>query len=235
MLYLHIKAPFAAFRSFTAGSFRPTAPFITPSAAYGLLMNIAGIETRRDDGISLMTMTADNTPTLEIAIGAVTFPERQSMFQQLHNYPVGGTAEEKKEREKRCLSGKANIQPVRREFLSGIDACIAVKGCKEAEKNIRSGLAGVNGASRYGVLFLGDNAFMPDVIREEANPVTAHWYVQLPQGASGPKDKLCRLTVTIDRADMTRTSAPLFYPIEVATTDIPDRAWSLVGPRHDNG
>lgn len=232
MLYLRIKSPFAVFRSFTAGSFRPTAPFITPSAAYGLLMNIAGIETRRDDGVSLMTLTADDTPSLEIAIGAVTFPERQSMFQQLHNYPVGNSA---KEREESCNGSKYNIQPIRREFLSDIDACIAVKGGEETEQNIRSGLSGANGVSRYGVLFLGDNAFMPDVIREEANPVAAHWYVQLPRGASGPKDKLCRLTVTIDRADMTLTSAPLFYPAEAATAEIPNEAWSRVGPKHGNG
>ncbi len=232
MLYLRIKAPFAAFRSFTAGSFRPTAPFITPSAAYGLLMNIAGIETRRDDGVSLMTLTADDTPSFEIAIGAVTFPERQSIFQQLHNYPVGASA---KEREESCRGSKYNIQPIRREFLSGIDACIAIKGLEETERKIRSGLKGENNASRYGVLFLGDNAFMPDIIREESNPVESYWYVRLAKGAYGPKDKLCRLTVTIDRADMTRTSSPLFHPIETATAEIPDEAWIQVGPSYGNG
>ena len=50
MMRLRIRAPFAAFRHFTAGSYRPTAPFITPSAAYGLLLNLAGVETRFDDG-----------------------------------------------------------------------------------------------------------------------------------------------------------------------------------------
>jgi CRISPR-associated protein Cas5t len=227
MLYLHVKAPFAAFRNFTAGSFRPTAPFITPSAAYGLLMNIAGIETRRDDGISLMTMTATDTPTLEIAIGAVSFPERQSMYQQLHNYPVGSSA---KEREENCKGSKYNIQPIRREFLSGVDACIAIQGGEETEQKIRNGLAGANGGSRYGILFLGDNAFMPDLIREVANPVSAHWYVNLSRSDSGPKEKLSRLTVTIDRADMSRTVAPLFFPVETATAEIPDEAWSRVGP-----
>ena len=50
MIRLRVKAPFAAFRYFTAGSYRPTAPFVTPSAAYGLLLNLAGFDTRYDDG-----------------------------------------------------------------------------------------------------------------------------------------------------------------------------------------
>ena len=46
MICLYIQAPFAACRTFTAGWYRPTAGFLTPSAAYGLLLNIAGIESR---------------------------------------------------------------------------------------------------------------------------------------------------------------------------------------------
>jgi len=227
MLYLRIKAPFAAFRTFTAGSFRPTAPFITPSAAYGLLMNVAGIETRRDDGLSAMTLTAEDTPPMEIAIGAVTFPERQSMFQQLHNYPVGSSA---KEREESCKGSKYNIQPIRREFLSDIDACIAVKTDPGTEERIRNGLRGKGNTSRYGVLFLGDNAFMPDVMKETLEPEESYWYVQMPREASGPMDRLCRLTVSIDRADMSKTVAPLFYPTERKGRVIPNGAWSRVGP-----
>ena len=52
----YLQAKFAAFRPFVSGSFRPTAGFITPTAAYGLLLNIAGIEMRHDDGQSVMTL-----------------------------------------------------------------------------------------------------------------------------------------------------------------------------------
>jgi len=227
MMYLHIKAPFAAFRTFTAGSFRPSAPFITPSAAYGLLMNIAGIETRHDDGISPMTLSSDDTPELNIAIGAVSFPERQSMFQQLHNYPVGSS---NKQRADSCRGSKYNIQPVRREFLSGIDACIAIDGNDETEQMIRQGLRGERNGDRYGMLFLGDNTFMPDLLKETDAPLEAHWYVRLPKGTIGPKDRLCRLTINIDRSDMSKTTAPLFYPTDEKTGQIPKEAWSKVGP-----
>src|SRR5829696_6921703 len=95
MLFLYVEAPFATFRTFTAGSYRPTAPFITPSAAYGLLLNVAGIESRRDDGKSVMTLTAAGLPEVEVAVGAVRVPELQSLYQQLHNYPVGATGRDR--------------------------------------------------------------------------------------------------------------------------------------------
>jgi CRISPR-associated protein Cas5t len=66
-------------------SFRPTATFITPSAAYGLALNIAGIESRLDDGKAAMTITSPDLPRVKIAFGALYFPQVQSLYQQAHN------------------------------------------------------------------------------------------------------------------------------------------------------
>ena len=71
MLTLRVKAPFATFRPLSAGSFRPTAPFITPTAAYGLLLNIAGIESRQEDAREVMTLMRDDLPAFRLAIGQV--------------------------------------------------------------------------------------------------------------------------------------------------------------------
>ena len=68
MLTLHIKAPFAAFRTFHTGSFRPTALFIPPSTAYGLILNLAGVESRFDDGKSTMTLMNNSLPNLRLAM-----------------------------------------------------------------------------------------------------------------------------------------------------------------------
>src|ERR1017187_95754 len=108
MLRIRVKAPFAAFRSFTAGSYRPTMPFLTPSAAYGLALNLAAVESRFDDGKSPMTLMRRDLPALEMALGAVTLPEVHSIYQQLHNYPVGASG---KERAGDCKGAKYNIQP----------------------------------------------------------------------------------------------------------------------------
>jgi len=230
MLCLHLRAPFAAFRTFAAGSLRPTAPFVTPSAAYGLVLNVAGVESRFDDGTSAMTLMRTDLPSVRLALGARSFPEIQSIFQQLHNYPVGKSGEALKAGAK---GSKYNVQPIRREFLSDVDAYICFDGNEDLESEIRDGLQmGASlrrdGKPRYGLPFLGDNSFLIDVLREEEPPVTAHWYVKLSPN-SRPHPRTCRLTVSIDRADMSRTISYLYAPLDIASADIPDNAWTEVG------
>ena len=70
MLRLYVQAPFAAFRSFHRRMVSANCRFLTPSAAYGLALNLAGIETRRDDGLSAMTVTRFGLPPARIALGA---------------------------------------------------------------------------------------------------------------------------------------------------------------------
>jgi len=234
MLRLRVRAPFAAFRTFSAGSFRPTAPFLTPSAAYGFVLNLAGIESRLDDGSSPMTLMRPDLPSFDVAIGVVSEPEVQSIFQQLHNYPVGSSGQQ---HAAACRGAKYNIQPVRREFLSGIDACVGVRGCDAVENRVRAALRdgtavpGDGGRPRYGIPFFGDNAFMVDVVREEDPPITpARWYTRIAGRDVGPVPGRCRLTIRIDRADMSRTVSGIFVPQESPTLEPPDAAWTRVGP-----
>jgi CRISPR-associated protein Cas5t len=231
MLHLRLKAPFGTFRTFTAGSYRSTAPFITPSAAYGLILNVAGIESRYDDGQAAMTLMKLGLPRVEIALGAITFPESQSIYQQLHNYPVGATG---KDRVKETKGAKYNVQPVRREFLSGLDAYLCLRGNESLEAQVRQGLRQggrslCEGRPRYGIPFLGDNNFMIDVLREEPVLGPAFWYRRLT-GELGPITGRCRLTAWIDRADMTRTVAYLYAPTRDIVTAIPEEAWTLIAP-----
>lgn len=232
MLCLRVKAPFGVFRTFTAGSYRPTAPFITPSAAYGLFLNVAGIESRYDDGYLPTTLMRPGLPRVEVALGAIAFPEVQSIYQQLHNYPVGATG---KERADYCKGAKYNIQPVRREFLSGLDAYVCLRGNSALEEQIRAGLREgarwtSEGRFRYGIPFLGDNSFMIDVLREEPSPGPAHWYRRLIRDDARPVDGRCRLTVWIDRADMSSTQALLYAPLKTAVSAIPEDAWTPIEP-----
>ena len=147
MISLYLEAPFAACRTFTSGWFRPTATFLTPSAAYGLILNVAGIDSRlkeEDDAHKSSipaSLTQPDLPDFKIAIGVPTcelhgpnrgqsipeellFPRVHSTFQQLHNYPVGGSG---KARAADCHGNKYNITPVRREFLSGLRAVIQLR------------------------------------------------------------------------------------------------------------
>jgi CRISPR-associated protein Cas5/DevS len=230
MLRLRVIAPFAAFRTFSAGAYRPTAPFITPSAAYGLLLNIAAIETRRDDGRSPMTVTAEGLPSAEIAVGAVRLPIVQMLYQQLHNYPVGKVDEARLAETK---GNKPNIQPIRREYLADLDGYVCLRGNDDLEVRVRAGLrAGAryapDGRPRYGLPFLGDNSFTLSVLREEPEPVPARWFVlaRRDQGPNLPNP--CRLTVWIDRADSSRTVTRLYGREHEARVDVPDDAWTPI-------
>lgn len=237
MLNLYVQAPFAAFRPFTAGWYRPTATFLTPSAAYGLALNLAGIETRRDDGLSAMTVTQFDLPQARIAMGAVAcnpggdYPTVQTLFQQLHNYPVGASGKERKEDAK---GNKYNITPVRREFLSNLRAMIALDFLDrtDIENSIREAVTDAPpNPRRYGLPFLGDNAFLLDKVVALDSPCEAFWFARVDESTPGGLlTRSTRLTIWIDRQDMSRTKSAVYTPEEIATSVIPDSAWTDIYP-----
>ena len=176
MFALYVEAPFAVFRTFAAGWYCPTGASLTPSAAYGLLLNVAGIESRLREGEAghdvktPATLTKTGLPIVELAIGAEfmirggriipcelenAFPRVQTMFQQLHNYPVGTSARTCRivEREQvQYYSGSTRVS-------FRIPRVIALRG--KTNLGIRApGLAGEFNSGRYGIPFLGDNAFL---------------------------------------------------------------------------
>lgn len=222
MLYLYFQAPFAVFRTFTAGSFRPTAPFMTPSAAYGLLLNLAGIEMRNDDGKSEMTLIRSGLPSATIALGALEMPLQHNAYQQLHNYPVGGTG---KDHAPNTKGNKYNIAPARRAFLSNLRGYLCLKENGKLAEQVLEGLAG-NRPRKYGLPFLGDNNFLPDRIEVVERMEPAHWFMSVePDDSGGIPTNIARLTVTIDRADMSKTQSRLFRSSGEALADIPESAW----------
>ena len=240
MLRLCLEAQFAACRTFTAGWYRPTATFLTPSATYGLLLNVAGIETRlreedpTHDGKTPASLMRSGLPSIRIALGVASsngkgaFPSVQTIFQQLHNYPVGAQAGVSPEQAK---GNKNNISPVRREILCGIHAVVCIDGNGELEDRVRQGLFGGFNESRYGLPFVGDNQFMLDRLDESAGDKTAHWYARLGRDENpGPKPRTTRMTIWVDRADMSRTVSDLYAPTEVATLEPPEDAWTTITP-----
>lgn len=241
MLCLFVQAPFAACRTFTAGWYRPTALFLTPSAAYGLILNVAGIDGRLreeadgHDGRTPASLMRAGLPSLRLALGALAspsdcppFPRVQTVFQQLHNYPVGAAG---RERAEDAHGNKYNITPVRREFLSDLQAIVAVDAGADLEDRIRRGLAGEFNNARYGLPFLGDNSFLVDRLEERPAMPPSHWYERVTEGTgSGPRAGTSRLTILIDRADLARTTSALFAPTEHATSVVPDAAWTSIDP-----
>jgi CRISPR-associated protein Cas5t len=249
MLILYVEAPFAVCRTFTAGWYRPTATFVTPSAAYGLLLNLAGIETRlcEEDPAHPKSVPATlmraGLPEVRIAVGAPAvcrfgkefvevpeserYPAVQTVYQQLHNYPVGASGGE---RAQTTFGNKYNITPVRREILVGLRAVIAVDGNADLEDVIQRGLGGELQVTRYGLPFMGDNAFLLDRVNLLDTPTPAHWYERVIGRDSIIRPRTTRLTIWIDRADMSGTTSELFAPSTAPSTEIPSSAWVAIMP-----
>lgn len=247
MLALYIEAPFATFRHFTAGWYRSSATFLTPTSAYGLILNFGGIESRiREVDPSHAnkipaTLTRSDLPSCRIAVGAAVerwnptsrtfnedssdgdpFPKTQSLFQQLHNYPVGASGGE---RAATSFGNKYNITPIRRELLSDLRAVIVIEDNHDLEEAVRAGLRGEKNQKRYGIPFVGDNSFMLDRVEELSDIPKAFWYEKISTDNNGTTDRSTRMTITIDRADSSKTKTELFAPGKQATSTVPAQAW----------
>ncbi|MBX3288304.1 MAG: CRISPR-associated protein Cas5 [Acidobacteria bacterium] len=206
--WLKIQAPFAAFRGFQAGVYRSTAPVIPPSTAYGLVLNLAGIEMR-DYSNPKTTEIKKDLPNMQLAIGVCYEPERNSLYQQLHSYPVGNSGKELAELTK---GAKFWIVPVRRELLVDYKGVIGIQTDDQTLRGkIEDGLCG-KGNREYGLPFAGDNSFLFDKIEvADEQPEGVIWYVR-----HQPDDKQvkgsCRLYIGIDRIDNSKTTSAIFVP-----------------------
>jgi len=226
-VFLRLHAPFAAFRPLQAGAYRVTAPVMPPSAALGLLLNLAGIEMR-DPAPRVTTAIRDDVPRLCLAVGTLRSPGVCSLYQQLHSYPVGASG---KELAKRTHGAKYWIAPVRRELLVDYEGIVGVvSDSSELLTRMRLGLRGEHRDKRYGLPFAGDNSFLFDRIEFADSPPPTYWYEKI-SGDSGPREGSCRLTIGIDREDNTRTTVGLFAPVREPSPSPPENAWVWVpGP-----
>jgi len=220
---LRLHAPFAAWRWMQAGVYRGTFPVMPHSAAWGLLLNLACIETRGSVD-EVVTQIRDDAPSLGIAVGLISGGQRSTLYQQLHSYPVGSSGAELKGR---TFGNKYWIAPVRREFLVDTTCVIGARGDKAILNRVARGLAGELGVPRYGLPFAGDNQLLFDEISIVDNLTAAEWFV--PTEGTEPRKKTTRLTTNIDRRDASRTESPLFAPSERGPA--PEGAWMRIGPK----
>lgn len=221
--WLHIRAPFGAFRWLQAGVYRASSPTIPPSAAWGLVLNLAGIETR-DKAPTAITLRKSDVPQFQVAIGEVREPQVNSLYQQLHGYPVGNSG---KELAALAHGSKFWIVPVRREILTDIDLVVGVRDDDGTlESMVRNGLSGQN--ARYGLPFLGDNNFLIDRVEVLSEPPIASWFCHIEDDRIEPVRNTCRLTIDIDREDSAKTKSDIFYRTNDRSSVPPESAWTWV-------
>ena len=228
-LWLHIHAPFASFSTLRTGTYRDTMPIMPPSAAYGLILNLAGIEMRGSLKKSI-TPIRSNLPHLKLAFGRVAGSNKETsiLLQNFHSYPIGKAG---KERKAKTHGSKYWIEPVYREVIVNLDMMLGVKADSELIFMVRQGLEGKSDceASRrhrpyYGFPFAGDNNFLFDHIDCLDKPLPTHWFVrsnsnlELEPGAVS-------LTVEIDRQNPSQTKSLLFSATQDSSASLPDSEW----------
>jgi CRISPR-associated protein Cas5t len=222
--YLRVRAPFATYRTFQAGVYRTSSPVMPHSAAFGLILNLAGIEMREAQSLyEPTTRIREDVPRLRIAVGSVKLAEKSSLFQQLHTYPVGDSGGHL---EPKTKGAKFWIVTARREVLVGLDCVLGVQSSEELglPNLIQRGLRGEITRS-YGLPFAGDNNFLFDRIEIfRQPPIDALWYAPLKSGEA-PQKGSCQLTIGINRTDNSKTSSQLFTPTSTTMTMPPDEAW----------
>jgi len=222
--WLRLQAPFAAFRWLQAGVWRGTSPAMPPSAAWGLVLNVAGVETRELEGGDVTTTVRPDAPAFEVALGVLKEPGHAVLFQQLHGYPVGTSSSDLAAR---THGAKYHIAPARRELLVDLDMVVGIRGePPDLRGRILRGLKGESPEPRYGLPFAGDNNFLFNSIDVIEEPPPAHWYA--PVTAGRPVRGSARLTVGIDRADSSRTTMVLAAPVASASVVPPSDAWHWV-------
>jgi CRISPR-associated protein Cas5t len=226
VIVILVRGPFARFQPFSAGTYRATMKFMPHSAAYGLVLHLAGIESRLDDPRYPETQVRPDLPSARIAVGAVgRFPSVEVGVQQIHNYPVGSAGSD---HAADCYGQKYGIQFVKREFLAGLNVAIALEAGTELMDRVREGVLGGTGrpGDQRGVVFLGDRDFEASHVSISGDVPEAYWYEPVARDERiGDVQHSTYLTVRIDRADSSKTVSRLFRPVSQPTSVIPAEAW----------
>ncbi len=221
-LWLHVRAPFACFSSLRTGTYRDTMPIMPPSASYGLILNLAGIEMRGSLRESI-TPTRSDLPHIKLAFGRVagSNSEISVILQNMHSYPIGQTG---KERKAKTHGNKYWIEPTYREIIVNLDMMLGVQADPQLISLIRQGLNGESDRPFYGFPFAGDNNFLFERINCLDKPLPTHWFVRsnsnlvLEPGAVS-------LTVEIDRQNPSQTKSLLFSATQNPATSLPESEW----------
>ncbi|MBI5496576.1 MAG: CRISPR-associated protein [Deltaproteobacteria bacterium] len=206
-----------------AGVWRATSPVIPHSAAWGMVLNFAALETRGDSS-GVTTLVNPEAPPLCIVVGSG--PDHAgvvgSLYQQLHTYPVGDSG---KALAKGTHGAKYWIAPTRRELLVDMDCIIGVRGTDSVVLDrVVKGLRGELAGDRYGLPFAGDNNLLLDRVDVVPEPPPTRWYEPLAPDAPARQGS-CRLTVAIDRNDSSRTVTRLYAPTGPQQVP-PESAWT---------
>jgi CRISPR-associated protein Cas5t len=193
-LILRVQGKFAAFWYNTVRR-RASSIVMPPSTAYGLMLNVANIDT--DLGGPL--------PNCDIAVGLLSYPGKMELIQQLHI----------SDQQKRVMPFGRQTCPkvLRREYLVDYNGVVAVRGNPEFISSIEKGLH-----CGEGLLFLGDNDCLADDVSICSNE--AIWFVRSTKASRWTS----RLTTRVDHTT-SQSQNEVFMPFDRVESTPPESAW----------
>ena len=195
MLFIYFKAPFGAFRAFHSVELSATAEFVTYSAAYGLMLGMAGVDRNRKkefEGAQIALGTWDEK-----------FPLRGRVFQQFHWVKEEGRGSHKKGKEtlkeafERSKGTKPDIRTIWKEYLHKIEGYIGLDN-PELEKLVRQGINEPETLNYWGLPFMGDNNFFIERFEEIEHPKPCQWFYPVGNETVYQGQKLFYLPVWTD-------------------------------------
>lgn len=228
MLFIHFKAPFGAFRFFQSVEMAVTADFVTHSAAYGLLLGLAGI-TRDDKKKYLGARIA-------LGVKGNKLPLRGRVYQQLHWVKLEGRVSKRKGKPakgetleaawERSKGTKPDIRPYIREFLHGLEGYIGLD-CPEhleLEELVKRGVGQPETLDNWGLPFMGDNNFFIERLKVSQGPSACRWFSPYKGGLLSPGERLHYLSVWTDYESNSRSGSFPFILNDVSEAP-PQDGW----------
>lgn len=248
MVGLEIGAPFGTFREYERGASRNTQEFLSHSAAYGLILNILGIEMR-EAGTFAPTLTKADLPRFRIALASLSgLPRQQRLLTHVHTTLQSGHAE----KSAAAHGHKYHIIPVRRSFLSKLSCLCLIDSPDMDLARLQQAVEDPgdkldSGGARYGLPFLGDNSYFLErleVLDPSSEEREVDWVVkapfevaqdldpwsQLENESDFQKQTPFRLTAWAARKGTQETRVGEFVWQRGRGSHPPDDAWVEVGP-----
>lgn len=236
--WLEARAPFGAFYDRYVAGLRATAPAMTPTAAYNLLLNLAVIDRREAPTVASSPDRPD-LPRIGIALGLLSLPGRGALVHQIHSWPVGASGKEQGKTdaewqaskipgqvyslEEAARGSKFWIEPARCEVLTGLHMLIGFQCDDALADRIDAGIRGDLPDPTYGMPCAGCSDYVFDRLRIHAAPPPARWYVPVC-GSVRPGPGCGRFPLVIDRRDDSKSRYGMFTPTLLLDSP-PDDAW----------
>lgn len=216
------EAPQAAFKGLTGGSYRPSYPIMPPTAAWGMILNLARINTNRAmEGRNKLSSVKFDLPSGRVAIGVRYHPTKSTLYTQAHHYLVGSAG---KELAAQCHGQKSWIAPVTREILIDLSMVIGVQCSTEIRSRVEAAISGDLKDPRFSIPFAGESGFMFSSLSLVDEPPMAFWYRPVLPGED-PQPGVCSLPVKVDFADSAKSCYRLFAPTENPMPAPPSGVW----------